>query len=63
MTHPAVTQDAEEWKRALLREVSRHVGSLERVRHWTRHFIYTPRLFNATGQTELSLGCNTGSAK
>ena len=42
MTRTAVTPNSEQKKRQLLSELSMHIGSLERVRHWTRRFIYTP---------------------
>ncbi|HKM65008.1 MAG TPA: hypothetical protein VJY39_21220 [Acidisphaera sp.] len=42
MTHPAATPNVEQRQRELLSELAMHVGSLERVRHWTKRFIYTP---------------------
>lgn len=42
MTHTAITPDAEQRKRKLQNELALHIGSLERFRHWTRRFIYTP---------------------
>lgn len=40
------TPPADNRKAAIERALAMHSGSLERVRHWTRRFIYTPGVAN-----------------